>query len=124
MSKFTDTLRAFFGVAAPAKKAPAHKRLYSGANVNRLNKDWTTTPYSANYSLYRDLRILRARSRDMCANAAHFRKYLKMVRSNVVGSKGLQTQVRARKARGKLDTDLNKLVAETFWQWGLPETCT
>jgi lambda family phage portal protein len=124
MSKIIDTLRGFFGVPAPVKKAPAHKRLYSASNVNRLNKDWTTTPYSANYSLYRDLRILRARSRDMCANAAHFRKYLKMVRSNVVGSKGLQTQVRARKARGKLDTDLNKLVAEAFWQWGLPETCT
>lgn len=123
MSKFTTTLREFFGLSKPEKKS-AHKRLYSGASVNRLNKDWTTTPYSANYSLYRDLRILRARSRDMCANAAHFRKYLKMVRSNVVGPKGLQLQVRARKARGKLDTNLNKLVAEIFWQWGMPETCS
>jgi hypothetical protein len=39
-------------------------------------------------------------------------------------SEGLQLQVRARKARGKLDTQLNKLVAEIFWQWGMPETCT
>jgi lambda family phage portal protein len=123
MSKFTDTLREFFGLAKPEKKT-THKRLYSGARVNRLNKDWTTTPYSANYSLYRDLRILRARARDAVANMAHFRKFLKMVRSNVVGSDGLQLQVRARMARGKLDTELNKRVAEIFWLWGMPETCT
>jgi lambda family phage portal protein len=123
MSKFTDTLRDVFGIPRATKKKE-HKRLYSAAGVNRLNKDWTTTPYSANWSLYRDLRILRARSRDMCANSAHFRKFLKMVRSNVVGPKGLQLQVRARKARGKLDTQLNKLVGEIFWQWGMPETCT
>jgi lambda family phage portal protein len=123
MSKFTDTLRQFFGLQKPLKKA-THKRLYSGANVNRLNKDWTTIPYTANHSLYRDLRILRARSRDMCANSPHFKKFLDMVRSNVVGAKGLQLQVRARKVRGKLDTVLNKLVAEIFWQWGMPETCT
>lgn len=109
--------------AAKAKAGHA-KRFYSGANVNRLNKDWTTTPYSQNYLLRQEARILRARARDMCANSPHFKKFLKMVRSNVVGAKGLQLQVRARKARGKLDTDLNKQIAEIFWTWGLPETCT
>lgn len=124
MSKIIETLRGFFGVPAPEKKRQTQKRLYSGASVSRLNKDWTTTPYSQNWSLYRELRILRARAREMCANVPHFKKYLKMVRSNVVGAEGLQLQVRARRARGKLDTDLNKQVSEIFWMWGMPETCT
>lgn len=109
---------------AKAKAGRHAKRFYSGAKVNRLNKDWLTTPYSQNYLLRQEGRILRARARDMCANDPHFNKFLKMVRSNVVGAKGLQAQIRSRKARGKLDTDLNKLVAEIFWMWGLPETCT
>src|SRR5688572_28914382 len=109
-------------VQQPSKKE--HKRLYSAAKVNRMNSDWTTTPYSRNYSVRHDGRILRARARDMAANHPHGIRFMKMVRSNVIGAKGLQLQVRARKARGKLDTDLNKQVAEIFWTWGMKETCT
>lgn len=118
--KLSEIFRAWF---VPPPK-PTHKRLYSAASVNRMNSGWTTTPASQNWSLRNDLQRLRARSREMAANAPHFRKFLKMVRSNVVGAKGLQLQVRARKTRGKLDTDLNKMVAEVFWEWGMKETCT
>lgn len=120
----TETMREIMSTPAKPKRSTSHKRLYSAAKVNRLNSDWTTTPYSQNFSIYRDGRILRARARDMAANHPHFRKFLKMVRSNVVGAKGLQLQVRARMARGKLDTELNKRIAEIFWMWGMKETCT
>src|SRR6187549_2934762 len=105
MGKLSDTLRALF---MPPRfiPPPTHKRLYTAANANRLNSGWTTSPMSRNWSLRNDLCILRARAREMCANAPHFVKFLKMVRSNVIGAKGMQLQVRARKSRGKLDTDL------------------
>jgi lambda family phage portal protein len=113
-------------MSTPVKRQPKKelKRLYSAAKVNRMNSDWTTSSYSRNYSVRQDGRIIRARARDMSANHPHFIKFLKMVRSNVIGAKGLQTQVRARKARGKLDTELNKQISEIFWNWGMKETCT
>lgn len=118
--KLSEIFRSWF--VQPPK--PTHKRLYAAASANRLNSGWTTTPYSRNWTLRNDLQMLRARAREMCANDPHFVKFLKMVRSNVIGAKGLQSQIRARKARGKLDTDLNKMVAEVFWDWGMKETCT
>ncbi len=109
--------------ASKAKPRRHAKRLYSGANVNRLNRDWTTTPYAANYSLYRDLRILRARARDMCANAGHFRKFLAMARSNIIGPTGIRLQSRAMIGK-RPHTTLNATVELAFWEWSFAENCS
>jgi lambda family phage portal protein len=106
----------------PAKQA---KRDYAAAKVNRLNADWTATPYAVNWTLYRNLRILRARARQMAKDAPHFKKFLRMVRTNVIGPKGLQLMVRARGMDGKsLNAELNKRVADTFWEWTFRENCS
>jgi lambda family phage portal protein len=119
MGKIIADNRAVEKAAKPRRA----KRLYSAANVNRLNKDWTTTPYTSNYSLYRDLRILRARARDMCANAAHFHKFLAMAKSNIIGPKGIQLQVRATVGT-RPHTALNTKVELAFWEWSFSENCS
>lgn len=110
--------------AAAGKAKKSLKRLYSAANHSRANSRWTTTPYSANYSLRQDLRTLRARARDGCANSPHFRNMLNLVKSNVIGSRGLVLQCNAELLTGEPNTRVNDLIEEAFWKWSHRETCT
>lgn len=109
---------------AAKRQRKTHKRLYSAANQSRNNSRWTTSPYSANWSLYRDLRILRARARDMCANAPHFRNFLNLAKSNVIGSNGIILQCNALLLNGEPNTRVNDLVETAFWEWSHRETCS
>lgn len=104
-----------------AKKV--HKR-FAAAKGGRLNAGWTTNPESANFVLRQGVRILRARAREMAADSPHFKKYLSMCRSNIIGQNGIQLQVRARKPDTTLNADLNKRVEMAFWEWSYAETCT
>jgi lambda family phage portal protein len=100
------------------------KRRYEGARVNRLESGWTTNPTGGNYEMRLGLRALRARARDVARNNSHFKKFLSMCRSNIIGPKGIQLQSRARLADGSLNTELNKRVEEAFWEWCFKENCT
>jgi lambda family phage portal protein len=103
---------------------PTQKR-YAAGRISRLQADWTTWPTSANWQLRQDLRTLRARSRQMCRDAPHFKKFLRMVRTNVIGPKGLQLMVRAYQPDGKtLDAELNKRVQNAWWEWSFAENCS
>src|SRR6185369_11257029 len=107
------------------KTSKRYRRDYAAARVDRTNADWTVRPMTANYDLRRDLRILRARARDAAHNNSHFKKYLSMVRSNVIGPKGIRLQCRAYMPDGKtLNADLNKQIETAFWEWGHKENCT
>lgn len=99
-------------------------RHYQAARQTRQNRGWTTFPQGANYILRCDLPALRARARDMAKNSPHFRKFLQMAKSNIVGHKGIQLQCDAMFGSGRPYTAINSRVEEAFWQWGKRGTCT
>lgn len=104
---------------------PEQKRQYQAAKASRQNRGWTSFPQGTNWILRCDLTALRARARDMAKNSPHFRKFLQMAKSNIVGHKGIQLQCDA--VFGTSDrpyTALNSRIEEAFWQWGKRETCT
>lgn len=98
-------------------------RQYTAANVDRLSTDWSVASTTYQAELYRYLRPLRARSRDMARNNPHMKRFLGMVRRNVIGPAGIKLQVRAKKGRD-LDELLNNEVEEQFKEWALPENCS
>jgi lambda family phage portal protein len=104
--------------------AETGKRTYHGARRNRLTADWTAVSTSSNYELRTSLRILRARSRDLARNSSYVKKFLSMVRNNVVGPAGIKLQVRATDTKGKLDQELNKKVEAAFTEWSQPENAS
>lgn len=123
MGKVLRDRREAEAAAAAAKRQ--HVRRFAAAQVNRLNADWTATPYAANWTLYRDLRILRARAREMAKNAPHFSKFLKMAERNVIGHQGIRLQCRAKTGRPPHpNTRLNELVENEWWLWSHPEHCS
>jgi lambda family phage portal protein len=109
-----------------AQKRPA-KRGFAAAKITRQNRDWTATTYGANWTLYRDLRTLRARAREMAKNAPHFRKFLKMAERNVIGSAGIQLQCNAMLGSAKTkrpNTKLNSMIETAFADWSYKENCS
>lgn len=100
------------------------KRSYAAGRVNRLNQNWTTQPNGANYEMRQSLRVLRARARQSARDNSHFKKFLSMTRSNLIGPGGIQLQSNARKQDGTLDVKVNREVEAQWKLWGRPETCT
>jgi lambda family phage portal protein len=106
-------------------KPRAARRSYAGARKNRLNADWTTSPTGANYEIRTALAPLRARARQAARDNGLIRNFLHLMRTNVIGHKGIQMQSRARLADGKtLNVDLNKRVEEAWFDWGHRKHCS
>lgn len=112
-------------VAEEAAKQPSAWRSYAAAEPNHLNHGWTTQPTASNWEIRGALDALRARGRQVARDNGHVRNFLRLMRTNVIGPKGIQLQSRARKADGKtLNVRLNKVVEEAWFQWGHREHCT
>jgi lambda family phage portal protein len=98
-------------------------RSYSGASSGPLAADFAATDMHINQALYRSLRVLRARSRELARNSDYARAFLRMVRVNVVGPDGFGLQVHARKRNGELDTEDSTRCEKAFAAWGARESC-
>ena len=97
---------------------------YAASKVVRTNRDWTTRSDGPNSLLFRSLRTLRARARQMVRDAPHFRKFIQMAKTNVIGHQGIQLQARAQFLDGRPNTKLNHDIEHEWWLWSQPENCS
>ena len=89
---------------------------FKGANDENL-QDWAMVPLEINQILRNDLAKLRARSRDLARNDDTARRFLNLVKQNVLGHGGIGLQAKNRLAGSKdLDTGWN---AEIEREWRL-----
>lgn len=105
-------------------KTKIFKRAYAANNQGYLFSDFKPSESSADTELRPALRNLRARSRDLARNNEYVRRYLDLLRNNVVGDKGFNIQSKAYDSVGKLDTDGNQRVETAFKAWGMLGNCT
>lgn len=103
--------------------SPAAVRTFTGGGSGPLAHNFTGTDWHINQSLYRSLRTLRARSRDLARNNDYARQFLRMVRTNVVGANGFGLQVHARKRNGELDEQDSSRCETAFSDWSPRESC-
>ena len=106
----------------PVRKQPA-RRQYSAAKIDRLTSSWTTTQQSINKDLEAGGKLLRTRARDLTINNDYARKYMQMVVSNVVGSKGINLQVKSKTSKGKLNVKANRQVEQGWKEWMMARNC-
>ncbi|MCA1567244.1 MAG: phage portal protein [Acidobacteria bacterium] len=109
---------------AARQKAAALQRTYQAAVSNRLTGDWTLFSTSTRSELRSQLRNLRARSRDLARNDPYMKKFLSMVRSNVVGPHGIRLQAKLADAVGALDNETTKHVEAKWKEWSHADTCS
>jgi len=108
----------------PEKKPVLQKRLYSGASKNRLLADFFDSERSADSELRPVIKVLRSRSRDLARNNEYAKRYLNLMKTNVVGDRGFSLQVKAVGGDGNLDQSGNDSVESAFRKWGRRGNCT
>ena len=108
----------------PEKKAKVSKRSYGAANTGRLFADFMSSSRSPDSELKPDLVLMRNRSRELARNDVYVKRFLNLLKTNVVGDKGMTLQVKARNINGSLDSIGNQIIEEAFYQFGMLGNCT
>lgn len=117
----TPSERADFNQTAVPEKKKILKRNFDASRVNRLTQDWAFSPISINQSLRGNLRRLRERSRDSYRNDSYVKKYVGLVRKNVIGN-GITFQVQTLNDR-KLEATATE-IETAFKKWSKKQFCS
>lgn len=112
-----------FSIFKKRDQSKPKKRGYVGARVSNLTASWATPNTSGDVEVMRDLVMLRNRSRDLARNNPLVRKYLHMLRKNVVGPQGIRLQARSRDPNGNLDRWANDTIEREWKRWGRRGNC-
>jgi len=113
-----------FGIFKKKQKAKVFKRSYASANTGRLFADFQGSERSADSELRPVITKIRARSRDLARNNEYIKRYLELLKNNVVGEKGFTLQVKASDTVGNLDMDGNDKIEQAFKSWAKLGNCT
>ena len=106
------------------KLSPVSRSLFSAADPDRNNSSWDSYPVPFGRMIDQKLSVLVARSREQISNNDYARGFVREVRKNVIGPKGITLQVRGKDPDGSLDVYGNTAVEKAFKQWGRRENCT
>ncbi len=123
MGMVESLIKAMAPMLPPVVHYAPSIRSFSAAKVDALTASWTTTSSPINQVLASQLNALRARSRDLAKNNDYGKKFLSMVKCNVVGATGVTLQVKAKRPDGTLDA-LDSAALESFFaDWGKKGNC-
>jgi len=100
-----------------SRRTRAPRANYVGATKDRLTADWLTSNKTADEILRMQLRTLRERSRDLARNNDYVRKFMRLLKANVVGPRGIRVQNRARQEDGSFDVAANETIEKAFRAW-------
>lgn len=90
------------------------RMLAQAAAQTRLESGWTGTPESADAWIQKNLRTVVARSRHQATENDYARKFVSMVKNNVVGPTGLRLRALPRDPNGKVDTAAKDAIEEAW----------
>ena len=107
-----------------ARRLGFQRRGYNAAKIGRLTNDWTTTTTSANREVRNDIKVLRARSRQLERDNDYVRRFFKLLENNVLGANGIAFQSKARDLSGQMDIVANRKVEQAWADWSRAENCT
>lgn len=111
------------------KSIVPEKRTYSAGIVDRLTHSFSGSQSPINEEIKHTLKLIRARSRDLCMNNDYGKRFIHMVKSNVIGVNGIKLQSRALRdgvagATPVMDDVDNKLIERAWQDWGRPYNCS
>ena len=118
LPRLVDRALRFFGYQKRSST------VFAGAQGNRLTMDWWATILSADQEAKSNLRILRARSRELVRNSPTAKCYLNLLATNVIGHEGIKYQSKIRNNDNKLNDQLNDKIEDAWKDWCKAGTCT
>lgn len=119
-----------FGRRRPEKPNPAQgrgaprRRAYAAAATSRLTAGWNAANNHPDVEIATALARLRARARELERNDAYVRRFLNLLKTNVIGAHGIKLQNKAADANGKLDAWANEQIEAGWHEWSKKGNCT
>lgn len=92
------------------------RSVFDGAGVHRLLMDWIAQARSADEEIRGDLRLLRARARELGRNNSYVKRYFRLLVNNVIGPMGIKLQAQVW-AGDEIDTKTNETIEEAWAEW-------
>lgn len=98
--------------------------VFTGAGGSRLTLDWVAPILSPDQECRGNLRLLRARGRELARNNPIGRHFLNMLSANVIGQAGIRYQSLVRDSNGEIDRETNKRIEAGWTEWCKKGNCT
>lgn len=108
----------------PEKRKAVARRGYHAASTSRLFADFTASNRSADSELRSDLVLMRNRSRELARDDVYVKRFLTLLKTNVIGDNGMTLQVKARNADGSMDIGGNEIIEREWKKFGRAGNCT
>jgi len=105
-------------------KKPIRRRSYKAAQSGRLFSDFVASSQSADSEIKAALQTLRFRCRDLARNDEYAKRFLTLIKTNVVGDRGVQVQVKAKNNDGSMDKPGNRIIENAWKAWARKGVCT
>lgn len=105
------------------KPARTRTRNYNAALQQNFNFSWAAHNLSADQILKYDLRTLRAKSRELERNNDYMKRFIRMVKSNVVGPQGIRLQSKVMNSSSRPDEVANLKIEEAWRAWTKRGVC-
>ena len=103
---------------------PVKRRSFKAAQSGRLFSDFIASSRSADSEIKAALQQIRYRCRDLARNDEYARRFLSLIKTNVVGDRGISAQVKAKNADGSFDAPGTAIIENAFRAWGRKGICT
>jgi lambda family phage portal protein len=117
--KVLDRITSEFGFSSKRSLT-----VFAGAQGGRLTMDWIAAILSADQEIKGNMRLLRARARELSRNNPVAKSYLKLLTANVLGENGIGYQAQVRNNDQTLNDAFNTKI-ETAWnEWCKKGNCT
>lgn len=113
-------------VKTPARQAHRQRprgRNFAAAEVSDAYNAWTTASTTPDELIFKSLRILRARSRQLSDSVDMAASYIRLCENHIVGFQGFRFDPRARDLNGELDVKANAALRNAWKEWGDDRHC-
>ena len=100
-----------------------YKKSFNAANTGNLYSSWMPSNNTADIDIKKDLKSIRARSRELMRNDDYAKKFKRLLKTNVVGSQGIKLQNKAKDLNGNLDKKANESIEKAWKKWSKKGNC-
>jgi lambda family phage portal protein len=98
--------------------------VFNGAAGSRLTMDWVVSILSADQEIKGNMRLLRARARELSRNNAVAKSFLKILLANVLGEQGVRYRAQVRNNDKELNQQFNEKIECAWKEWTKRGNCT
>lgn len=104
---------------AEVKKRDQYMRRFNSAKQDRLTAGFVSGPVPVDLDLVGSYSVLLGRARDLAKNDDYVRRFLKLVKSNIVGPSGIKLVGQLRTPSGGVDKTGNDAIEAAWKDWGV-----